>query len=398
MIFPKHRFGKFLWRQEMERTPTAIVACASYDADAVRRALEEALAQVGGLDWVTPGMRIGIKLNLCAGLRPEKAATTHPVMAAELTKMLISRGATVVLGDSPGEPFAAVVLSRIYGVAGLSLCEEAGGQLNHDFSHHMVEDPDAVTAKSFAICDWVEKCDAIISFSKLKAHGLMGMTAAVKNIYGVIPGTVKSEYHFRYTDPMAFAEMMVDLNEYVKPRLYLCDAVEAMEGNGPTQGTARHMGALLAGVDPYAMDRVCAYLINLDERELLYLEAAKRRGLLSPDGKPDNLETAKNFRIPDFKRSGATSSWFALDPDDGAFRRLLKKGLALIMRSRPKLRDGCVGCGHCAELCPAGAITIRDKKAVIDRKKCVRCFCCQEFCPTGAMRVQRTLIARILEK
>ena len=36
-------------------------------------------------------------------------------------------------------------------------------------------------------------------------------------------------------------------------------------------------------------------------------------------------------------------------------------------------------------------------KAVIDRKKCVRCFCCQEFCPTGAMRVQRTLIARMLE-
>ena len=277
----------------------------------------------------------------------------------------------------------------------MRLCEEAGGELNRDFSHQTVENPDAVTLKSFEYCTWLNGCDAVISFCKLKSHGLMGMTAAVKNIYGVIPGTVKSEYHFRYPDPMAFAEIMVDLNEYVKPRLYLCDAVETMEGNGPTQGTPRHMGALLAGTDPYALDRLCAYLVNVDERELLYLTAAKRRGLLSET--PGSFEYASAFRIEDFARSGATSSWFAMDPDDSAVRRLLKKGLAALLRSRPKLYDGCVGCGHCAELCPAGAIEIKNKRAVIDRKKCVRCFCCQEFCPTGAMKVQRTVVAKLLE-
>ena len=235
----------------MDNGQAVIVPCESYDAETVRRALEEAVGRAGGLDWVRPGMRIGIKLNLCAGLKPEKAATTHPVMAAELTKMLIGRGARVVLGDSPGEPFTAVVLNRIYNVTGMRLCEEAGGELNRDFTHRTAEDPDAVTAKSFEYCCWLDGCDAVISFCKLKSHGLMGMTAAVKNIYGVIPGTVKSEYHFRYPDPMAFAEMMVDLNEFVRPRLYLCDAVEAMEGNGPTQGAPRHMGALLAGTDPY---------------------------------------------------------------------------------------------------------------------------------------------------
>lgn len=378
------------------RYPTAIVPCESYDGETVRQALAAAIEKAGGLDWVRPGMRVGVKLNLCAGLRPEKAATTHPVMAAELTKLLIERGARVVLGDSPGEPFSGVVLGRIYNTAGMRLCEEAGGELNRDFTHRTAENPDAVTLKTFEYCSWLDGCDAVISFSKLKSHGLMGMTAAVKNIYGVIPGTVKSEYHFRYPDPMAFAEMMVDLNEFVRPRLYLCDAVETMEGNGPTQGTPRHMGAVLAGTDPYAMDRLCAWLIGVEERELLYLEAAKRRGLLPPEGEPDSLSEAAPFRIADFQRSGATSSWFALDPADGAVRRLMKKGLSALLRSRPKLYDGCVGCGHCAELCPAKAITIRDKKAVIDRKKCVRCFCCQEFCPTGAMRVQRTFVAKIL--
>ncbi len=381
----------------METYKAAIVACADYDGGTVRKALEEAVERAGGLDWVAPGMRVGVKLNLCAGFKPERAATTHPVMAAELTKMLVARGASVVLGDSPGELFSPVVLNRIYSVTGMRLCEEAGGELNQDYSHRTVENPDGVTLKTFEYCSWLDGCDAVVSFCKLKSHGLMGMTAAVKNLYGVIPGTVKSEYHFRYPDPMAFADLMVDLNEFVRPRLYLCDAVDCMEGNGPTQGTPRHMGAVLAGTDPYAMDRLCAYLLGVEEKELLTLEAAKRRGLLSPDGEPDCMAEAAPFRIEDFKRSGATSSWFAMDPDDGAVKKLLKKGLSLLLRSRPKLYDGCVGCGHCAELCPAKAITIRDKKAVIDRKKCVRCFCCQEFCPTGAMKVQRTLVARILE-
>ena len=59
---------------------------------------------------------------------------------------------------------------------------------------------------------------------------------------------------------------------------------------------------------------------------------------------------------------------------------------------------GCTGCGHCAKICPANAIMIVGKKAVIDRKKCVRCFCCQEFCPKGAMKVGRTALSKLLVK
>ena len=377
---------------------TAAAACGDYSEENVRAALEQVIGAVGGLDWVRPGMRVGVKLNLCAARKPEQAATTHPAMAAELTRMLVRRGAVVVLGDSPAEPFTAGVINRLYSVCGMEAAEKAGGELNRDFGHRTVEFPRAVTIKSFEYCDWLAKCDAMISFSKLKSHGLMGMTAAVKNLYGCIPGTVKSEYHFRYPDPNAFVNMLVDLNEYVRPRLHLCDAVEIMEGNGPTQGTPRHMGALLAGTDPYELDRLCAYVLGIREEEIPYLTAAKNRGLLSKDGEPEAAGEARPFRIRDFRRSGAASSWFVTGPEDTLLRRTLKKGLAAAMRSRPQLYEGCTGCGHCAKLCPAGAITIKNKKAVIDRKKCVRCFCCQEFCPSGAMRVRRSLPARILSR
>ena len=104
----------------------ALVPCADYDPASVRRALTAAMEAAGGLDWVRPGMRIGVKLNLCAAKKPEAAATTHPVLAAELTRALTERGAEVVLGDSPGGPFVAPLIRRLYDTCGLRLCEEAG--------------------------------------------------------------------------------------------------------------------------------------------------------------------------------------------------------------------------------------------------------------------------------
>ena len=375
-----------------------IAECPAYESASVRKALTEAIDMIGGLDWVKPGMKIGVKLNLCSARKPEHAATTHPVMAAELTKLLIERGAQVVLGDSPGEPFTPAMLKLVYSTTGMKLCEEAGGRLNDDFSHHEVSFPEGKSVKKFEYCSWLTDCDAVISFSKLKSHGLMGMTAAVKNLYGVIPGTMKSEYHFMHRDPADFADLLIDLNEYVRPILCLCDAVEIMEGNGPTQGTPRHLGLLLAGRNSYELDRLCAALLNIPEDEIPYMTAAKRRGLLSAEGAADHAAEAARYGITDFVRSGATSGWFTPTDGDKIIKKVLKKGLYILMRSKPVPDDSCIACGHCVKGCPAKAIKIVKGKARIERKKCVRCFCCQEFCPTGAMKVKRSLVARIASR
>ena len=276
----------------------------------------------------------------------------------------------------------------------MALCEEAGARRNEDFGSAEVEFPEGKSIRRFVCSNWVRSCDAIINFCKLKSHGMMGMTAAVKNLYGVIPGTIKSEYHFQHEDPMRFADMLVDLNEYVRPRLCLCDAVEIMEGNGPTAGTPRRLGLLLAGRDPYRLDRLCAALLGVKEREIPYLEAARRRGLLAPED-PATAALAAPYALRDFQRSGATASWFAKSEDDRGLKKLMKTGLYLLFRSRPAADADCTGCGRCARDFPAKAITIRGGRAQIDRKTCIRCFCCQEFCPTGAMKVRRSLAARL---
>jgi len=374
----------------------SIVRCADYGEETCERALREVLLPFGGLDWVRPWMRVVIKANLVSAMKPEKAATTHPALLAALTRMLRERGANVVIGDSPGGTFAAPHLNAVYRVCGLSEAEAAGAELNRDFSQKEADLPEAHTAKHITYTGYLDGADAIISFCKLKSHGMLSLSAATKNLFGAIPGIIKPEYHYRYPDPMDFADMLIDLNEFFLPKLYLVDAVQTMEGNGPTAGTPKYMGALLAGTNPHKIDLLCAKLIGLEAKNVPTLRAAQERGLTPASA--EELEVSVNaeeFVCKDFvtvQRGTGT--------DFGAQKgKLLGAAAKTVLRARPKLkRSRCVGCGVCRDTCPAHAIVIEKGKAKIDRRACIRCFCCQEFCPKGAMRVHRTWVARIAGK
>ncbi len=375
----------------------SIVPCASYAPDECASALAAVLEPLGGLDWVRTGMRIAIKTNLVAGAKPEKAVTTHPALLAALTRMLKERGASVVIGDSPGNLYNASVLNRAYTLSGLSEAEQAGAELNRDFSEKDAYAPEAVQAKRFTYTGWLDDCDAIVNFCKLKSHGMMSLSAAAKNLFGTIPGTMKPEYHYRFPDPNDFADMLVDLDEYWKPTLNLCDAVLAMEGNGPTQGTPKQVGALIASKNPHCLDVLAAALIGLEPKEVPTVAAAIRRGLC-----PDSVEGLsvagdwKRFCQDDFEIIRNRNSLLFVGGNN-LFGKTVRGAINACLESKPKVKkNACVGCGKCRDICPAHTIAIKNKKAVIDRRHCIKCFCCQEFCPVGAMRVHRAPVARIL--
>ena len=105
------------------RYDVALAACKSYEDAEVSAALETAVTAAGGLDWVTPGMRVALKLNLVSAMKPEEAATVHPAVVCALVRMLQARGAHVVLGDSPGGLYNAAHLQRVYDVTGLRAAE-----------------------------------------------------------------------------------------------------------------------------------------------------------------------------------------------------------------------------------------------------------------------------------
>ena len=378
----------------------SIVSCKSYDALECRTALEQALAPFGGLDWVHEGMRIVIKVNLVSAMKPEQAATTHPALLCELTKMLRARGASVLLGDSPGGLYTAAHVNHVYDLSGMHDCEEAGAELNQDFSQKEASFPEAQAAKRFTYTAYLDQADAIIDFCKLKTHGMMGMTNAVKNYFGVIPGTMKPEYHYKYPQISDFSNMLIDLGLYFKPRLCICDAVVGMEGNGPTQGSARPIGAVLAAESASKMDLLCAKLIGLTIDDVPTLQAARVRGLIPQTA--EELDVAGDpepFIVSDFKTMPAQSSVFFHKAGTGAIGKLVDRVMFQALTPCPKVKKAaCIGCGKCAKICPAKAITMKNKLPEIDRKACIHCFCCQEFCPKGAMGVHRPAIAQLLNK
>lgn len=378
----------------------AIVACKEYEHDQAKRALQEVLAPLGGLDFIRPGDRVVIKANLITFLKPEKAATTHPVLLTALTELLVERGAKVVIGDSPGGPFSLPYLKRVYAATGLTDCEAAGATLNQNMDIREGSFPEAKVMRSFTYTAYLDDCDYIIDFCKLKTHGMMGLTGGAKNMFGAIPGTDKPEYHYRYPNAVDFSRMLVDIDTYFHPVLTICDGVMAMEGNGPSQGTPRKMGLLAASRSPHKLDLLLAALIGMKREDVPTLCAAYERGLI-----PESVEELKvsegweRFICPDFETVGVRRGLLFTDETKGIMGKVWAGVMKLAMQPRPKVApESCVGCQKCAQICPAKAITMVDKKPDVDYSQCIRCFCCQEFCPVGAMKVKRTGLSKLLEK
>ena len=349
---------------------------------------------------MTPGMRIGIKANLVSFLPPERAATTHPVVLQALTELLKEKGADVVIGDSPGGIYTSPYVNHVYNAAGLSHAAKWGAELNQDFSQRTANFPEGMAAKQFPYTAWLDRCDAVINFCKLKSHGMMSLSACAKNLFGIIPGSVKPEFHFKYPNALDFARMIVDLNAFLQPRLCLVDGIVGMEGNGPTAGTPKPMGMLLAGENPHKVDLVCAALLGIPVDCVPTLQAARERALIPET--PEELELSaslSDYYVKDFHRVEQASNveFEAILPK--VFGKLVSPLLRRYLASRPAVqKDICIGCKKCLEICPAHAISMKKGVPIIQRKTCIRCFCCQEFCPKGAMQVKRPPLARLLNR
>ena len=380
--------------------PVSVVSLGEYDVEMAKAALTELLMPIGGLDFVKAGDVVVIKANLVSAMKPEEAATTHPVLLSALCELLRERGAgEIVIGDSPGGLYNTSHLTKVYNATGMHECEAHGATLNTDFTESEARHPEAKVCNAFSYTTYLDRADVIINFCKLKSHGMMGMSAAAKNIFGVIPGVTKPEYHYRFPSYEDFADMLLDLDEYFHPQLSIVDAVVGMEGNGPTAGTPKKMGALLASHSPHTLDMVAARMIGYEPFEIPTLEAACRRDMVpESDGELTIYGELAPLLVPDFERVTERRSLGFWGSSKNPFKSILGKLVSKILATRPYLEaDMCVACGVCKNICPAKAIVIKDGKAIIDRGKCIRCFCCQEFCPKSAMKVKKTVIASMFQ-
>ena len=295
--------------------------------------------------------------------------------------------------ESPGGAYHTNHLKKVYAITGMeAVANETGAELNYDLRVEKIENPEAKIVKSLKILKPLADADLIINIAKLKTHGIMVYTGAVKNMFGSIPGIEKADFHLRLNDYDRFADSLIDIYLAAKPQLNIIDGITAMEGDGPSAGIPKYLGAILASQDAFACDYAALQLIGLDYKSVPVLKMAEERGLFQSDQVEfvgADLETIKpdEFDVPALKHIRPLERYKILG--------FLKSKV----RPRPEiLQTKCVACGKCMEVCPPKAITRgEDKKLSINYNKCISCLCCHEFCPEKAVKIRKNIIRKIFE-
>jgi uncharacterized protein (DUF362 family)/NAD-dependent dihydropyrimidine dehydrogenase PreA subunit len=378
-----------------------IVQCKDYaEADDKIKSLIDLMGGMGR--FAKQGEKIVLKVNLLREARPEAAVCTHPSVAAAVAKLVKKEGANAVIADSPGGGvrYNEKNLDKIYRTSGMHQAAlEAGIELNRDTSSRPASYAAGILTKHFDIITPVYEASAVFNLCKMKTHLFTMMTGAVKNIFGVVPGLSKPGFHAKLHDPKRFAGMLLDLMQYISPRLTIMDAVLAMEGDGPGTGDPRRVGLLIGSENPLALDVVAGELMGIDRRKNMVIMEAEQRDL-----HPNRIEDIEiigsdlaEVKVPDFKHPKVTPGDFGLDPMPW-HQRILQPYFKSAYTVRPKvIWHRCIACGSCIEGCPVEAVSLVNEKAHIDDGKCIRCYCCHELCPEEAIGLHSSWLYQLLK-
>lgn len=365
----------------------SIVKCKDYNPDLVQEAVGKAINLLGGIQaFIKPKARVLVKPNLLMAKEPEFGVTTHPEVVRAVVKILKEANCDIIVGDGPsmwGKRIENV--AEVYQRSGIKrVCQEEGVRL--------VEFDKRRWRGKFPLTIWLDECDELISIPKFKTHDLMTLTGAVKNLFGLVSGTYKTELHKKYFGREDFARIVVDIYEEAKPTLTIVDGIVAMEGDGPaTSGKLRELGLILAGADCVALDSVLAMIMGITPFDILTTEEAAKRGL--GEGSIDSINIlgekledclGKPFLLP-------TTTIKSKLPAP-----VIKLARKLIKYYPYVERDNCVACAACIQACPNQAVTLKDKRIIFDYAKCIACFCCQEACSYSAIKVKKSLLAKAM--
>ena len=378
----------------------ALSRAEEYDFDNIKEILKSHFATIGADAEFFAGKKVAVKPNLVMKKEPEAAATTHPVVLDALLSLLKDLGVTPVIAESPGGLYTQARLEGIYKVCGITeVAKKYGDILNKDVTWHKMTFDKGVMCREFDIITPLYEADVVIDLCKLKSHSLTKMSAAIKNLYGSVPGITKFEMHAAYPENDRFIGMICDLCRMFfeqKEMIAITDAIIGMEGNGPTGGEPRKIGCILTSRSPFVSDVVAEKILGFEGTVPMVREAVKRgyapesADLVEICGERPEELAVKNFVEPDSTKGGGS-----------ALVHFTSGKWGDIFAPKPKINLSlCKGCGECAASCPQHTIEMKVKNgrryAHIIRKDCIRCFCCQELCPFVAIGTKKNALLGII--
>lgn len=368
--------------------------CTDYNLDLLKSQIKSGIELLGGFEkFVSPGMKVLLKVNLIGPKTSDTAAVTHSEFVRALTQILTEIGCIVWIGDSSGGAIGGVApTARGLVVSGLErVAKEEGAYIKNFDKEGVVEvRPASGCVDKMYLAKPMFEADFVINLPKLKSHSAAIYTGAVKNLFGCIPGLKKAEYHRLAPDTKDFGEVIADINNAVKVGLHIMDGITAMQGEGPTAGEVYHAGKILFSTDPLALDTVAVSMLGMEIEDIPVLGAARRRQLgestldkIKIEGDYNSPPRLQGFKYPKKFRSTKQGNY-------GVLVKLIK-----FLKTRPRINTKlCKQCNMCVESCPVQAINRETKK--INYDACIECMCCHELCLHKAVELRKdNPIARV---
>jgi uncharacterized protein (DUF362 family)/NAD-dependent dihydropyrimidine dehydrogenase PreA subunit len=371
----------------MKRPRVQIRAIDSYDLPLIEDAVREWL---DGLKdpKLRRSKRVLIKPNALGAYLPEQAVTTHPIVLEAVIRYFLERKKEVWLGDSPG---GTVSVQKVWETCGWQdLAARYPIKLVNlsTFGYREIK-YDGIPLQ---VSEALFQCGIVINVAKYKTHSLMAFTGALKNLYGLVPGMIKSEYHRLNPDTKSFAELLLALYGLSRSKITysIIDGIVGMDGAGPSAGNPKHFGLLMGSDNIPALDTIAAQMMGFKIRDVPYLWGAlHKEGIL-----PSRIivpHSFTNHRLPNVDIRAVKMSKEGLK----YMPKFMRYAFRQIYYYYPEVSERCVRCGVCVKSCPVSAIAWQpDGFPLVDKDMCIKCMCCHELCPTQAIDIHKSFVAR----
>lgn len=268
---PLVRWSKYFFEKQ-EQVFTAAVA--GYDRD-ILGSLLNGFRELGVSKTEIKGKRVLLKPNLVEPHTGAGQINTHPLFLRACVEAFLTMGAaSVAIGEGPGHRRDTYHCLETTGVGDI-LQEDriAFADLNFGAFHSVTNQANKSPLGDIYLPEAILDVDMVVSVAKMKTHHWTGVTLSMKNMFGVMPGSVygwpKNVLHHA-----GVVDSILDINATVKPAFAIVDGIIGMEGDGPIMGTPVDSGLMVMGRNPAAVDATCARLMGIDPMKIRYLTAA----------------------------------------------------------------------------------------------------------------------------
>lgn len=265
--------AKYLPGQDRTNAEVFIARGQSYDGQLVQT-IREGLESCGFDGKQVRGKRVLLKPNLVEPSRERRHMTTHPAMIVAAAEVFRGWGASVTVGEAPGH-VRDTQMALVESGVGEALSD--GGLEFADLNYQAVKakrNQGGLSAlREIYFPEAVLTADLVVSMPKMKTHHWVGLTCAMKNFYGVLPG-IKYGWPKNVLHHNGIPQTVVDINSTLPNTLAIVDGIDCMEGDGPIMGSLKHMGLVLVGRSLPAVDATAARIMQLDPAAVSYLRIA----------------------------------------------------------------------------------------------------------------------------